>query len=244
MDLKKILKEFGMSENESKIYLLLIDRGSTTAGKIAKETKIQRSSCYQSLTTLLAKGMISYVLIGMIKYFQAVSPERILEIQTEKTKKLKDALPQLKNRYKQNKKEGQVRLFKGKQGVRVVLKDILENAEKNDVFGDDGQLRKNMPFFRDFFVRELEERKIKTRVLTRPKKKRSFRKTTSHRYVPEETESVVSTNIYEEKIAIIVWTNEPEAILIENKEAAKSYRAYFNFMWKNAEKKIEKKEMS
>ena len=40
-----------------------------------------------------------------------------------------------------------------------------------------------------------------------------------------------------DKIALIIWTDEPEGIIIENEAAAKAYRSYFEFMWGHANKK-------
>jgi len=58
-------------------------------------------------------------------------------------------------------------------------------------------------------------------------------KTTAIKYFGKEAkETVVSTNIYGNKIAIILWTDIPEAIIIENKAAADSYRDYFEVLWK------------
>ena len=37
-----------------------------------------------------------------------------------------------------------------------------------------------------------------------------------------------------DKIAIIIWTDEPEGIIIENKAAAKAYKSYFDILWENA----------
>ena len=45
------------------------------------------------------------------------------------------------------------------------------------------------------------------------------------------------TNIYGNKIAIIVWSEPPEAVIIENKDAAESYRSYFEVLWKAASRK-------
>jgi len=47
-------------------------------------------------------------------------------------------------------------------------------------------------------------------------------------------ESPAVTNIYGDKIAIIIWTDEPEGIIIENALAAKAYKSYFDFMWKHS----------
>ena len=35
-------------------------------------------------------------------------------------------------------------------------------------------------------------------------------------------------------IAIIIWTDEPEGIIIENPAAAKAYKSYFDVLWKSA----------
>ncbi|MAE13486.1 hypothetical protein CMO92_02890 [Candidatus Woesearchaeota archaeon] len=56
------------------------------------------------------------------------------------------------------------------------------------------------------------------------------------RKIPSKTESPVVTNIYKNKIAIIIWSEIPEAILIENAQAANAYRDYFDFMWKHGMK--------
>ena len=37
-----------------------------------------------------------------------------------------------------------------------------------------------------------------------------------------------------DKIAIVIWTDEPEGIIIENASAAKAYKSYFESMWKYA----------
>ncbi|MBT5342306.1 hypothetical protein HOL59_01860 [Candidatus Woesearchaeota archaeon] len=57
------------------------------------------------------------------------------------------------------------------------------------------------------------------------------------RYVKKNVISPVVTNIYGDKIALIIWTDEPEGIIIENEAAAKAYRSYFEFMWEHAKKR-------
>jgi hypothetical protein len=47
-------------------------------------------------------------------------------------------------------------------------------------------------------------------------------------------EQTITTNIYSDKIALILWTDLPEAVLIKNKAAAEAYRSYFEILWKQA----------
>jgi hypothetical protein len=49
-------------------------------------------------------------------------------------------------------------------------------------------------------------------------------------------ETIITTNIYSDKIAIILWTDVPEAIIIKNKEAHDAYKDYFEVLWKDAKK--------
>ena len=40
--------------------------------------------------------------------------------------------------------------------------------------------------------------------------------------------------IYSDKVVITVWSKEPYAFLIRSKEVARSYRSYFELLWKVA----------
>src|SRR3989344_3131447 len=83
-----------------------------------------------------------------------------------------------------------------------------------------------------------EEKWFKTKLLCRKdRREKGDKKYSDHRYLPNVSESSAVTNIYGDKIAIIIWTDEPEGIIIENSAAAKAYKSYFDVMWKNARKK-------
>jgi HTH-type transcriptional regulator, sugar sensing transcriptional regulator len=233
MDYKTTLEKIGLSPNEAKIYLYLVDHGQSKAGKIAKGSYIQRSSAYMAINSLVAKGLVGYITIGKVKFFTATSPNRILEFIKEKETFAKDLIPLLKEKHKQTKEEGQVRMFKGDRGVMAVFKDIIRSKEHNDVWGEDGNLAKRMPIFASQFVRDQNEHNIKTRIITR-EKLITYSKGTTYRFVDETTKSNIAVNIYGGKIAIIIWTDDPEAVIIENETAAKAFKSYFEFMWKHA----------
>ncbi|MFT4325937.1 MAG: TrmB family transcriptional regulator [Candidatus Woesearchaeota archaeon] len=235
MNIEKTLANIGFSPNEIKVYLVLNDHGSTKAGKLAKLAKIDRSSCYNSLKTLQEKGFVSYVMLGDVKWFQATGPKRILDYIKEQESDFKDILPELQKRHKATKIEGQVRLFKGIKGIKSVFHDIARTGEDNFVFGSEGQFSEIMPEFAAQFDRLKKENNLKTKMILRKGRKEKDKKTSEYRYLDTE-ESPAVTNIYGNKIAIVIWTNEPEAIVIENAAAAKAYKSYFDVMSKTAEK--------
>jgi HTH-type transcriptional regulator, sugar sensing transcriptional regulator len=237
MKIESTLEKIGFSPNEIKVYLTLNRNGSTKAGRIAKLAKIDRSSAYNSLKTLQEKGLVSYVNIGKVKWFQVTGPRRILDYIKEQEEDVKVILPQLQEAHKAKKVEGQVRLFKGVKGVRSVFLDMIRTGEDNFVFGSEGQFSTRMPEFALQFGRMKKEKKLHTKNLIRKNRTELDNKTTEYRDAPGITESPAVTNIYGDKIAIIIWTDEPEAIVIENAAAAKAYKSYFDFMWKHGKKK-------
>jgi len=237
MEAEKVLERLGFSPNEIKVYLTLNDQGLMKAGKVAKIAKIDRSSCYNSLKILIEKGLVSYVITGNVKMFNATGPRRLLEYVKEQERDVEEIVPELHKRHKAAKVEGQVRMFKGIKGVKSIFLDIARKGEDNFVFGSEGQFSERMPEFALQFDRLKMEANIRTKLILRKGRKEKDTKTTEYRYISKIAESPAVTNIYGDRIAIVIWTDEPEGIIIENAAAAKAYKSYFDFMWKNAERK-------
>ena len=236
MEPSKVLEKLGFSPNEIKIYLVLNQHSSLKAGQISKLAKIDRSSCYNSLKLLLEKGLASYVLVGRVKWFQTTGPKRLLEFVKEQEEDVKSILPKLHEMHIRNKMEGQVRLFKGIKGVKSIFLDIARTGKDNFVFGSEGQFSERIPEFAMQFDRLKKENKIHTQLLIRRGRKELDNKTTEYRSLSNVSESPAVTNIYGDKVAIIIWTEEPEGIIIENPATAKAYKSYFDVMWKIARK--------
>lgn len=236
-EIRAALERFGLSANEAKVYLTLLRIGSAMAGRIAKEAMIDRSSCYDALKKLLKAGLVSYALEANRRLFKAVSPERLLGILKEKQEDILGVLPKLKELYKPEKEKYNVTLYKGYKGLKSVFEDILEEAagKENLVLDSSGCFVERMPYYAPHFIRGLEKKKIKVRHIVRYGKDIHPSKTTEVRFFDKKLkETVITTNIYANKIAIIIWTDVPEAVIIENKAAADAYRDYFEILWKKA----------
>jgi len=230
------LKHSGLTKNESRIYLSLLRKGSSKAGTISKDSELDRTSTYNCLKSLLQKGLASYAVIGKIKYFQPANPTNIEIYLKDRLDTVKQIMPDLQKMYKSTKLEQNVRLFKGKKGVKFILDDIIKERKENCIFGSEGQLKKFYPYYADRFVSQLKENRIKVRSIVRFTRRKNNTKYQEYRFITAESESPVVTNIYGNKIGIIVWSDNPEVILIENKTSAEAYREYFEFMWKSAKK--------
>ncbi|PIN90425.1 hypothetical protein COU57_03500 [Candidatus Pacearchaeota archaeon CG10_big_fil_rev_8_21_14_0_10_32_14] len=109
-------------------------------------------------------------------------------------------------------------------------------GKENLVIDSSGSFVEKMPFFTPHFIKGLEKNKIKVRHLVQKNKNIHPSKTTNVRYFNGEIkETPLATNIYGNKIALILWIDVPEAVVIENK-AVDSYRDYFEILWNQAKK--------
>ena len=234
MEIETILDKLGFTKNETKVYLAMLRIGAAKAGKISKEARVNRTCCYDALKSLIDKGLISYVVEANRKVFQAESPMMLLQFLKHQQDDVEKAMPQLEGLYKLPKAENNIRLFKGLKGIKTVFMDMLKNNEPIYYFGSEGQLKQRMPYFCPHFVAENKRRHRKIRLIRRFGTGANPEANTEWRWVPKDIRSNVVTNIYGDRIAIIIWTENPEAVIIHNKEAADSYRNYFEFMWQNA----------
>ena len=105
-----------------------------------------------------------------------------------------------------------------------------------EVFGSASDYEQTMPYHSKKFKKHFETHGLRVRHIVRAGAFPDKPDTGEIRYIQTETLSPVSTNIYGNRVAIILWGEEPNGVIIKNKLAADSYRAYFNFMWEKAEK--------
>ncbi|MEI7719261.1 MAG: helix-turn-helix domain-containing protein [archaeon] len=236
---RETLKKIGLGHNESKIYLTLLKLGPSMAGKIAKESNIDRSASYDSLKALLKKGLISYSIEANRKKFSAANPEKLKNYLKEKEELVDSVLLNLKDMYKNTEEKSQVNMYKGLKGIKTVFDDILNSAknEENLVIDSSGKFEEKMPYYLPHFIKGLEKNKIKIRHIARRDKEKTLHpsKTTNVRYFPKIVgEQTITTNIYADKVALILWTDVPEAVIIKNKAAYEAYKSYFEVLWASA----------
>lgn len=73
------LRQLGLSLNESKAYLCLLEKSGVTAYEMSKNAGVPPSKIYDSLSKLLAKGFISIVKSGHAPRYVAIDPTKILD---------------------------------------------------------------------------------------------------------------------------------------------------------------------
>jgi len=162
---ENILEELGLTEAEAKIYLSLVDLGSTTATAIIAKTKLHKGTVYSLLEGLVEKGLITYIIKGRKRYYQAITPERFLEVLKEKEAKFKKILPELLAKHRTAKEKQEAYMLRGKDGVRTVINDILRTKKDFLILGATGIPFKLMPYDFPHFIKKLRKNQINFRAI-------------------------------------------------------------------------------
>lgn len=233
----EILKQAGLTKNESKVYQALLEQGPSLAGQISRKCGLHRRTVYDTTEMLIKKGHIGYILKNNRRIFQASSPQKFLDILKEKENTIQEALPEMLQFYQQTKEKQETNFYKGTAGLKTIFEDQLENNKQKEILilGASESAFEVLPFYFKWYDKDRVKKKIKVRIIASQKlKKIPFSET---RFLPQKYTNPLAINIYKDKVAIILWSKqEPLAIVIKNKEISESYKKYFELMWKTAKR--------
>jgi HTH-type transcriptional regulator, sugar sensing transcriptional regulator len=235
-----VLENLGLSHNESKVYLTLLKLGLSTAGEVAKESKIHRTNTYDALERLVEKGLVSFIIKDKIKYFEACSPDFLLSHFKEKERALEDALPQLRLSAKLGAKKGEAHVFEGVKAFFNILYHWLDFNSDILVYGiPKDVVEQYLKFQINHFHKERQARKVVMKHIYNHNAKERIRflnKTpyTEAKYLPQKYDTEVSTCVCGDEVALIMWIDPPMIIHICSKRLANAYHAYFELLWEQA----------
>ena len=230
--MRETLRKIGLVEEEINIYLLLLKLGSSKATKLSKELRLARSTVYRFLDSLLEKGLISENIVNNVKFFTAVSPERIPEILEERADEIKSIIPKLNSLIGREHEEAKVELFKGKEGIKTVMNDIIKEGKDYTFLGEAEKFFHEIEFFTFQWIKKVEEKKIKGRLLCSKEQKFEIAKTEKLKFLDKELIPEITTWTYGNKTAFIIMSEQFDVVFINTKPVKKRNKKLFDYLWK------------
>ena len=94
-DLIAYLSNYGFYDKEAKVYLTMLELGSSIASTIARRTEINRGTTYSILEDLKRRGIVNDITKDGVRYYSAISPEILFKQQEEKYENIKSQLPEI-----------------------------------------------------------------------------------------------------------------------------------------------------
>jgi sugar-specific transcriptional regulator TrmB len=242
------LIQFGLSENEAKIYIACLELGAAYVSSIAAKAGINRTTAYDILEYLVKKGLVGYVGAKKDKQFAPERPEALIEYLNNRKqnydKKINDAkniLPELLGIYNAMPQKPKVKFYNGIEGIKTIYLDSLNTKGKILSWLDLENMELNPgSYFIDEYPKERTRRGIKIKAivadcdLARKRAREDKKQNREMRIIPKNQMNIMpECYIYDNKVAFMSH-KERFGVMIESKDIAEAQRKLYMLAWEKA----------
>ncbi len=242
--MEEILENLGLTKLEVKIYKMLLNEGSSLAGDISKRTGIHRRNVYDALERLIHKGLVGYIKENNKKKYSITNPEIVYNQVLTRQKEFEKILPEITKKYNAITDKKETLFFKGKQGLKLIFEDQIKVGKEILVNATTAKVSDVLKYYFPKYQLLRKQHKIKIRMLFDSNYKNNPREVEGilklplceARFLKDFNKSPMSQYIYGDNVALVVWSEDPIAILIRQKEIAQGFKDSFELMWKISKK--------
>lgn len=243
------LKNIGLSDNEARVYLTMLELGPSPVVEIARKAEVNRPTAYVQIESLKKRGLVSMQTKGKKHLFIAESPARLefyldseLKDVEHKKDELGKILPDLEKLFASTDSRPQVRFFEGKEGV-LAMQNMLLKSGVTEILGVSSMdsVVKVFPNIQKEYSPERVRKGIRSRLIYSysggPVLKEDDEKVLREsRFIPPDKMPFTGDiTVYGNNVAIIAFEGQVSGIVIEHPEIARSFKLFFEFMWGLAE---------
>ncbi|MGI0087200.1 MAG: TrmB family transcriptional regulator [Nitrosotalea sp.] len=169
------LAKFGLTANQSKVYIFLGKYGSKTAPEVCKALKLPRTETYHLLTTLQNKGLVSATfqhptrfsaepLNKAIWILVNAEKERVNSLESEENGivELWESIPMFAA--VKGEKENRFQMLQGANQINSKIKEMVTNTKKEFIIL--GSEKDFLKFYHSDFFEPLDKAEIDLKLLT------------------------------------------------------------------------------
>ncbi|MFZ5955227.1 MAG: TrmB family transcriptional regulator [Nanoarchaeota archaeon] len=246
MDSKySMLQEIGLNPQEINVYINTLKSGLAKASEIARKSGVKREAVYYTLGSLIEKGMINEVLKSSVRYYSAISPDRIqglLNEQNENKKRIiKELLPELQSIKNSFLTTPKVEIYEGDMGFKNIASMMLDKRNSEIYCYVPFCIFDKFPFFQEKFRMLRRSKKIKLRGITEDcdemrqiakSDKKELRITKYNNLIRNKQ---IALYILDDRLIILeVNNNEKIGICIHDKTICALQKEIFKIIWENS----------
>ena len=232
------LKELGLTGNEARIYLTLLQTGAANPSLIAEKLGLHRGYVYDALDRLAERGIVNTILINNKQHYQATNPENLVELLRLKLETIEHIVPSLKKLASIAEQDTLVELHEGERVYRTLLKDIISSTKKNDevlIIGvDEALLERIEPIYIRQYLTILSERNIREKIIVKKGAKMQKHARLQYRELDPSIIGNTAQIIYGDNVALFILGTPLHLVIIQNLDVANTYRKQFGVLWKLA----------
>ena len=234
---KQALKDLGLSDQETDVYISLLRSGGAIASVVAKNTGIKRTTVYALLKALSKKGFVTMYYRKNKQLYYAEKPQRVANHYEKKISSFVDLIPSLESLEKKQLNMVGLRFIETLDELKKFYNEILEECKGKD-YKIIGTAKYWQGLDKNYFIKYRKDRakaKIKTKLLLteeskkdNPKDKNLLRdvKFLSKKYGFKST-----MDIFNDKVLIISPELSSLAVVIAVPAMVDIFDAMFNIIW-------------
>lgn len=242
MGLQEILKEIGLSEKETGVYLAVLELGESTVLPISKKSNYKRTYCYDILSELVEKGLVSFVVKNGRRRYKAEDPKKIHNRLNNHVILYDSILPRLLSLYNNNLSgKPKVSYYEGVKEV-FTLYEQMAGAKRVDAIGSPAQIDKYIgKYFTDFAKKFFTKEMITRELIPQGSPIVDYQKTYikpyhEYRYIQGVSELKTDMFMFDNKLALVSYGETCHAVMIEDSNIVETQRILFDIIWKNTAK--------
>ncbi|MBX4204844.1 MAG: ArsR family transcriptional regulator [Candidatus Doudnabacteria bacterium] len=238
------LKNIGLTENEAKVYVAMLELGPAPVAEIAKKAGINRPTAYFQLESLKKLGLVSTQNKSGKELAVAESPDQ-LEILMDKESKLLEQkkselsgiLPGLQTMFSLGDDKPVVRYFEGRDGV-LTMQDVFIKSKPKEVLSivNADAVIDLIPTHPETHTPRRVKLKIKSKMIYTSKKGHFLKsdpkllRETKH-VNPKALPFDCDVAIYGNNVSITAFKGKLSGVIITHEQVANSFRALFHLLW-------------
>jgi sugar-specific transcriptional regulator TrmB len=241
------LESIGLSKGEIKVFLALNKLGDSSVGKIVDESEVSKSKVYDILEKLIRKGLVGYIFREEVKHFFINNPSTLLDYVNEKENQIKKVKTQVENLIPKLQIQREAfstnrfaEIYEGFNGLKSIRMELLESMKQNEellVLGAPRIANEKMEGWLLEFHKLRIKKKVSMKIIYNQdahyySEKREKMKLTEVKYMPAGISSPTWIDVFPNAVFIGILTSKPVAFVVRDKEAADSFRNYFQLLWK------------
>ena len=251
--LQKQLTVIGFSDNETNVYLALLELGKGSVSQICRKASLNRTTGYDILDRLVSKGLASISGKEPKQEYVAESPDQIEKIISNELKKRQHELDEARNIIPELKSihnvfdRPKVLFYEEKEGLQKVYEDTLTSHEEIRAYASVEDIGPTLPNYFPEYYKRRAKKGIPIRAIfpesvdARERVKLDKEEMRESRIVPAEKYGFhPEINIYDNKVMIASW-REKLGIIIESAEIADAMKKIYELAWAEAKRLDEKK---
>ncbi|MCA9352122.1 hypothetical protein KC866_01910 [Patescibacteria group bacterium] len=239
MKYESLQKLLGLTKQQVKLYISLLEIGESTVQDLAIKSGIKRTSIYNHLPTLKDNGVISEIYKDKRRTLRAVHPKYLEQIAKANMIQLEMEMPELLAINNVDENKPQVSFYTGIEGVKEVYADLLKTKDTVLSFEDLDYLKSGLPEkYHNWLPSKRAEKQIPLHAISK-KSKHASKFTANDKELLRKTKFIetedfkTEINIYDNKVALFNFnsSSEPHVVLIEDKNITDTLRIIWNKLW-------------